>query len=220
MMKSLFLLVGLALGSRAPFDRPPVLSHPVTIERPPAAFVAVNKSLREATCIRADFAEEKSIQVLKKPIKSSGSLVFLGRAGLYRASKEPFATELLVTPDGIAQRDVAGKIEKVEVEKQPLAKGFIDAFLLVFSGDDKALAAEFELYFDGDESAWTLGFVPKKIPLSKFVASLVVTGKRGLLETLVVTEVNGDRTTTRFSNVVTDRELSADEKKRFFGWKK
>lgn len=201
-------------------ERPSVLSHPVRVDSPPAAFVAVNHSLREAKCIRADFAEEKTIKVLKRPLRSSGTLVFCGGAGLYRSSSEPFVQELLVTSEGIAQRDANGRIEKMDVDKQPLAKGFIDAFLLVFSGDDKALAAEFELYFDGDEKAWSMGFVPKKKPLSRFIASLVVTGKGAALENLLVSEVNGDRTLTRFSNVLTTRELTPDEQKRCFGWRK
>ncbi len=213
-----FLDMGAALGAGGTDDPPAVLSHSVAVDRPPGAFVAVNRLLREARCIRADFAEEKRIKVLKRPLVSSGSLVFAGKAGLYRVSKEPFVQELLVTSDGIAQRDASGKIEKMDVERQPLARGFIDAFLLVFSGDERALAADFELFFEGNEDAWSMGFVPRKKPLSRFIASLVVSGKRGVLVDLAVLEVNGDRTFTRFTNVVTDRELTEDEQQHCFGW--
>jgi hypothetical protein len=200
-------------------QRPAVLAHKVDLERPPAAFVAVNKLLREAKCVRADFAEEKKLKVLKRPLQSSGTIVFSAKHGLYRALKEPFVQELLVTPKGIAERDEAGKVQKIEVEKQPLAKGFIDAFLLVFTGDDKALAADFELSFTGDEDAWTMGFVPRKKPLDKFIAHMVITGKRGAFDTLLVGEVNGDKTTTKFTSVVTDKELTSEERERWFGWR-
>lgn len=217
---SFLALAATALLCFAKADEPaPVLSHPVDIARPPAAFVTVNKSLREAECLRADFSEEKKIKVLKKPLLSAGALVFSGESGLYRALKQPFVQELLVTPQGIVQRDSTGRIETVEVDRQPLAKGFIDAFLLVFSGEDKALAEQFEIFFDGDAQAWSMGFVPRKKPLSKFIASLVVHGKKNVIETLVVVEVNGDRTTTKFERVVTDKPLTADEKERFFGWR-
>lgn len=214
------LALGVVLGAAGVGEPSTVFSHPVDIERPPPAFVAVNKLLRAAKCIRADFAEEKTIKVLKRPLTAAGSLIFSGKLGLYRAARTPFVQELLVTSRGISQRDANGKVETMDVDKQPLAQGFIDAFLLVFSGDDKALAADFDLYFVGDESAWTLGFVPKKKPLSRFIKSLAVKGKRGVLESLVVLEVNGDQTSTQFTNVVTDRELSADEEKRLFGWRK
>lgn len=206
------LLMGIQEG------RPPVLAHPIDIDHPPAAFVAVNQLLRDAKCVRADFTEEKKIKVLKRPLHSTGQLVFSGKLGLYRSLKDPFVQELLVTPRGIAQRDETGKVEKIEVDKQPLAKGFIDAFLLVFSGDDKALSADFDLYFEGDQSAWSMGFVPRKKPLSTFIASMVVGGKQGAFETLLVNEVNGDKTTTKFSNVVTDKELAPEEQKRWFDW--
>jgi hypothetical protein len=217
---ALMLVLGLAFGTAGGGEPSTVLTHPVDIERPPPAFVAVNKLLRAAKCIRADFAEEKAIKVLKRPVQSNGSLIFSGKLGLYRATQTPFVQELLVTSRGIAQRDASGKVESMDVEKMPLAKGFIDAFLLVFSGDDKALAADFDLFFEGEEGAWTLGFVPKKKPLSRFIKSLVVQGKRGVLESLTVLEVNGDQTSTRFGNVVTDKELTEDEQKRCFGWQK
>ena len=200
-------------------DRPAVLAHPVDITKPPVMFVLVNKLLREAKCIRADFAEEKKIKVLKRPLRSSGQIVFSSKLGLYRALKEPFEQEVLVTPQGLAQRDDKGKVEVIDVDKQPLAKGFIDAFLLVFSGSDRLLAEDFDLSFDGDESGWSMGFVPKKQPLSKFIASMVVTGKRGVLISLLVNEVNGDKTSTQFTNVVTDKELTSDERNRWFGWR-
>ena len=62
--------------------------------------------------------------------------------------------------------------------------------------------------------------MPKKKPLSRFIASLVVTGHAGMLDTLLVVETNGDSTASRFSDVVTARELSPDERERFFGWQK
>ena len=200
-------------------DAPPsVLAHPVDLARPPAAFVAVNRTLREARCVRADFDEEKRIKVLKRPLVAAGSIVFSAEHGLYRTTKTPFAQELLVAPTRLAQRDPKGRIEAIDVEKQPLAKGFVSAFLLVFTGKDKELAEEFELYFDGTPESWTMGFVPRRKPLSRFIASLVVTGKGAAFQTLEVRETNGDRTSTRFSAVVTDRPLTEDETKRWFGW--
>jgi hypothetical protein len=212
------LLAGALLVAAQDDARPPVLSHPVDVARPAAEFTAVNKLLRESKCVRAQFSEEKRIKVLKRPLLASGSIVFSGRHGLRRATKEPFVQELLVTPTLLAQRDAAGRVERVDVEKQPLAKGFLSAFLLVFSGDDQALAQQFEIYFQGTPEAWTMGFVPRKKPLSKFIASLVVTGKQAAFETLSVVETNGDRTLTRFTDVVTDRELTDDERKRWFEW--
>lgn len=207
-------------GAGAPQDdaRPAVLSHPVDLARPSAAFSAVNKALRESKCVRSEFNEEKRIKVLKRPLTASGTLVFSAQHGLYRATQKPFVQELLVTPARLSQRDASGRVERVDVEKQPLAKGFVAAFLLVFSGQDQALAEQFEIYFEGSAESWTMGFVPRKAPLSKFIASLVVTGKGAAFESLSVIETNGDRTLTRFTAVVTDKELSEDEQKRWFQW--
>ncbi len=200
--------------------RPPVLDHPVALGKPPAAFLEVNAALRTADPLRADFAEEKRLQALKRPLKCTGRLVLSAKRGLYRATVEPRVSELLLASTGIAQRDAAGRVERIDVAKQPIVKSFVDAFLAVLSGDTVALGAQFHIYFSGSLDQWTLGFVPRQEPLSKLIASIVVEGRQGSVDRYVVTEKSGDSTTVTWTNVVSRSPLTEDEEKRYFDWAK
>jgi len=214
------LCLALPAWTQAVPTRPPVLEHPVVLEKPPEAFVLVNASLRAADPLRADFVEEKRIHALKRPLKCSGRLVLSAKRGLYRATVEPRVSELVLASTEIAQRDAAGRIERIDVAKQPIVKSFVDAFLVVLSGDTVALGARFHIYFSGSPEQWTLGFVPRQEPLSKLIASIVVEGRQGSVERYVVTEKSGDSTTVTWTNVVSRSPLTADEEKRYFDWAK
>lgn len=215
------VLIGFALALvLAPEQRASVFSHAISSESPPKAFAEVNQALRAAAPLRADFSEEKRIVALKRPLRSSGTLVFSVEHGLYRAVTSPRMVELSVTRRGVAQRDAAGRIERFDADSQPVVKAFVNAFLLVLSGDVRALAAEFELYFEGQAESWSLGLVPRNEPLSKIIASIVVTGRGENVASLTVSEKSGDTTTTTWTNHVTRQRLTADEEQRFFGWQK
>jgi hypothetical protein len=215
MMLELLFAAVLCGQAQAP-AAPDVLSHRIELAKAPEAFTRLNAELRKAGVLRADFSEEKRIVGMKIPLRSAGSLVFSGAHGLYRKATTPRELELVVTRKGIEQRTASG-VERFDLQKQPAAKVFVDAFLLVFSGDEAGLAREFELYFDGTFESWTLGLAPRREPLSKAIAHIVVRGERGVLREIVVTEKQGGVTTTLWSNVVLAQPLTAEEERRWFG---
>lgn len=195
---------------------PPVLAHKIDVAKPPAAFTQLHAELRKAKVIRASFSEEKRIVGLKRPLSSSGELVFSGERGLYRETTAPRRVELIVTRKGIEQRTAAG-VERFDLEKQPVARVFVDAFLLVFSGDEAALGAQFDLYFQGSSEAWSMGLVPRKEPLSKLIAHIVVDGVGAEIRAMSVVETGGGITNTTWRDVVLGKALSEEEERRLFG---
>jgi hypothetical protein len=146
----------------------------------------------------AKFAEEKTVMILKRPLRSSGELVFLPDKGLYRKLMTPFEQELLITPESIHQRDQSGRTEKVALEKLPAAKAFVEAFLTVFSGSWKALHSHFRVYFSSENRHWQLGLTPKHKVMATLISCIVLTGDDEHLVTLWVQETNGDLTYDRF----------------------
>lgn len=197
-------------------ERPAVLAKQIDLERAPEAFKRVNAELRKAGVVRAEFSEEKRIPRMKRALASSGEIVFSGARGLYRRTTAPSEQELIVTRKGIEQRTPSG-VERFDLEKQPVARAFVDAFLLVFSGDERALAAQFELAFEGTFEQWSMGLVPRKEPLGKLIAYIVVSGKGAEIAEITVVETSGGRTLTKWTRVVLGKALTEDEERRFFG---
>lgn len=196
-----------------------VFEAPLPTE-PPAAFSAVQSALAANKVYRARFTEEKRIKVLRRPLRSEGRLVFATGRGLWRQLTRPFAQEIVVTRAGISQRFADGRTEVVDLTKQPVAQAFVDAMLLIASGDLEGLRTHFELFFTGTEEAWTLGFRPRGEPLSRVIATMVLTGTQAKLSTLTVTEQSGDTTLTRYHDVEVAAELSSDDEALLRGSKK
>jgi len=199
-------------------ERHKVLEHPIELASAPEAFLKLSESLKLADPMRASFSEEKRIRALRKPLKSSGKLVVSKEHGLYRQQVEPRAVELLIQRTGISQRDAVGTVERFDATQQPIVRAFIDAFLLVLSGDRVALDGQFRLHFEGTMEQWALGLVPRKEPLAKVIESIVVEGRSDKVERYTIREVSGDSTSVTWTEVTTKSPLTDDETKRWFSW--
>lgn len=203
-----------------PTGAPDVFQNPIEVATASKEFSTVNELLRGANPMRASFIEEKHLKALKRPLKSSGKLVLHSERGLYRNTTEPRSSELVLSNVGITQRDSEGRVERIDATKQPIVKSFVDAFLLVLSGDTRGLEAHFRIYFSGSIESWTLGLAPKKEPLSKVIASIVVEGSKDRVQRYVIREVSGDCTVVTWTEVSNKAPLTEDEARRWFDWAK
>jgi len=144
------------------------------------------------------FAETKHIGLLRRPLHSTGQLVFIPRQGLYRQLNSPFQQEMLITDRAIYQRYAGGATETIALAKLPAAKAFVEAFLAVFSGSWDTLHAHFHVYFSAQESGWQLGLKPAHPVMAKVISCLVLDGEQERLVALHVQETNGDITSDQF----------------------
>ena len=166
------------------------------------------------------FKEEKRIQLLKRPLRSTGELVFLPDKGLYRKLTQPFQQELIVNRDFILQRDDDGKITRMATDKQPAARAFIENFLALFSGSWPALTERFEVNFAATSKGWQLGLRPKHPIMAKIISAIVIEGQGEQLDRLWVIEANGDLTVDDY---LQPRFLTAEEARErlpLFQWLK
>jgi len=103
---------------------------PTTAPETLVHLLASHKGLGFAT----PFAEEKRITVLRQPLMSTGQLIFLPTQGLYRQVQKPFTQELLITSEAIRQRSPYGGTKVLDLDKLPVARAFVGAFLALFAG--------------------------------------------------------------------------------------
>jgi hypothetical protein len=156
--------------------------------------LAAHKGLGFSTA----FTEEKRMTVLRKPLTSSGHLLFIPTRGLYRHLQQPFVQEMLITPEAIHQRQANDRTTALPLDTLPGAKAFVEAFLALFSGSWDALLTHFEVYFAQDTSQWHLGLKPTNAAMAQMIACLVLEGKETQLGALWMQERNGDVTYDRF----------------------
>jgi hypothetical protein len=189
----------------------------LTPDTAPEALVrilAAHKGLGFSTA----FTEEKRMTVLRKPLTSSGHLLFIPTRGLYRHLQQPFVQEMLITPEAIHQRQASNRITTLPLDTLPGAKAFVGAFLALFSGSWDALLTHFEVYFAQDTSQWHLGLKPTNEATAKMIACLVLEGKETQLDALWMQERNGDVTYDRFLDAQLVPETQWAEYQSQFDW--
>ena len=164
------------------------------------------------------FTEEKRMTVLRKPLTSSGQMLFIPTRGLYRNLQQPFVQEMLITPETIHQRQASHRTTTLALETLPGAKAFVGAFLAVFSGSWDALLTHFEVYFAQDTTRWQLGLKPTNAAMAKMISCLVLEGTQTYLGALWMQESNGDVTYDRFLDARMVPEPQWAEYQSQFDW--
>jgi hypothetical protein len=154
------------------------------------------------------FTEEKYIPALRRPLRSSGQLVFIPRHGLYRRLQTPFVQELLMTSEALHQRQAHGATEVLPLDNLPMAKVFVEAFLALFSGSWETLQAHFQVYFRAQDNHWHLGLKPIHKAMAQVIACLILEGEQECLRHLWVQETHGDVTHDHF---MAPRLLAAEQ---------
>jgi hypothetical protein len=173
---------------------------------------------RFGTGFEVTFVEEKRIQLLQRPLRSAGEIVCLPGKGLYRRLTKPLQQELLISRDFIAERDHAGKVSRMPIDKQPAVRGFVEAFLAIFSGSWTHLVEPFEIHFQAGAKGWQLGLRPSQAPMSKIISMIVMEGDQEILSRLYVIESNGDWTKDDFADLRFLSPDPANERRRLFEW--
>lgn len=183
---------------------------------PPATLEALMEGMARAKGVRAEFTEVKELALLSVPIVSRGVLHFIPPGRLLRTTLEPAPSSLIVDGPRVSFRD-ATAASPVDLSSDPSAREFVDNFTTIFRGDLGALQAKYEVTFESQPPRWRLILEPRDALLRRFVASLVLAGEDETMREMVLVERDGDRTTTRFGKVETDRVYAPDEVEALFG---
>jgi len=179
-------------------------------------FQTVCEHLRAVTLVQADFAEEKTLNILTHPIASTGTLLFSPKSGVYRVTLTPIHQELLITRSQFIQKDAQGNVQRMSVQRQPVAQAFVDVFLSFFAGDKQAWERTFEAFFSGSLERWRIVFLPRhNSPAAKAIRKIVFEGHDGIVDEISLIESNGDGTHTIYTHQRVSQGVLAESDQRF-----
>lgn len=178
---------------------------------------------RKSPGLAARFEEHKHIALLEAPLKSTGALYFLPEDKLARHVERPRRSVLLLEGKQLRIADDSGT-RKVDLTKTPALAALVQSFAQVLRGDRSALDENYRVEFraaarpkgGAAPAPWRLRLTPRGEPLNEMVTSIELTGTGSTIGTLTVSEPNGDRSVTRFSDVDAQRRFSEAERKRLF----
>ena len=184
--------------------------------RDPAAFslTELMEGMASTSGVIAEFREQKHIALLTKPLESSGMLYFVPPNRLVRFTLKPEPSALII--DGEKLRFQQGDRAEFDLSGSPMARIFIDNFIVLFNGDLPKLKDLYRTNFSAKGENWTLILEPRKSPLRGLVKEIALRGDRTGIREMVMQNRDGDRTSTALDIIETNYHFTDDQLKNLF----
>jgi hypothetical protein len=164
-------------------------------------FESVVAGLAEAGVVRGNFTQTRKIELLSRPLESSGNFI-LSDLGLYWQQTQPFTSVLIADGERLLQRLEDGPATSVGVADNPMVVPFSRIFLSIFEGSEEELRSNFEISFASDGDDWAMSLKPVTYPLSEAIETINLQG-REYIDGIAIINRASDEMTIRFSDVQT-----------------
>jgi len=164
-------------------------------------FESVIAGLSEAGVVRGNFAQSRKIELLSRPLESSGNFV-LSDLGLYWQQTQPFTSVLIADGERLVQRLEDGPVTSMGAADNPMVLPFSKVFLSIFEGSEAELRANFEIGFASEGDDWEMSLKPTTYPLSEAIETIILQG-REYIDGIEIINRSSDEMTIRFSDVQT-----------------
>jgi hypothetical protein len=194
--------LAIALLAMTALAEPPRAEAPLTLAK-------LMDGMAATAGVVAHFREQKEIALLEKPLESSGVLYFVPPNRLARMTSKPEPSALII--DGDALRFQRGKSETFDLSGNPMARIFIDNFIVLFNGDLPKLQDLYRTDFRAEAERWTLILVPRKAPLRGVLEQIALRGDRRGIREIEMRNIDGDRTTTALDVIDTDHHFTDEQ---------
>lgn len=165
--------------------------------------------LDEAQVIHADFAQTKTLQALKRPLRTSGRMVFARGQGVLWLIEKPYQASYALAAESVTEIGADGARKVRAARDVPALAQVGRVFQAIFQGDTRGLEEHFEVTVSGDAERWRVDLAPKPA-LARFLKGISARGGR-FLDLIEVEETQGDRTRIEFRNSRLDAPLSEAE---------
>jgi hypothetical protein len=139
----------------------------------------------------ADFREEKYVSVLKRPVISSGTLVYDAPDHLEQRTLLPHP-QSVVLDHGILSMQLGSRSRTVRLADYPQLAPLIDGIRATLAGDRQALELAFELQFSGTLDHWKLSLTPRDAQISATLTHIELEGERDAVREVRVQQRDGD----------------------------
>jgi len=185
----------------------------------PPRIEALLKRMASTSGVEARYEESKELALLTVPLTSSGVIYFVPPDRFARFTLDPGFSSLVVDGEKLNFREGRNG-EEMDLSGSPVARGFVESFMVLWSGDREALQRLYTLELRTPEGArddWELRLVPRHAPLSRVIKTIVLRGGAKGTRAITLEEMDGDRTITAFDDIQADRRFHPAELERVFG---
>jgi hypothetical protein len=144
------------------------------------------------------FEEVRESPWLATPLTSRGTMHSTPRS-LEKRVETPRQETWRLLADRIEWTGPGASTKQITFAQAPGLAALADVMRRVVAGEFSALEREFRIELNGDEKVWRAQLTPRSPEVGRHLASVELQGTGGRLQVIIVTERQGERTTTRLA---------------------
>ena len=148
------------------------------------------------------FVERKFLEVLDRPLESSGELYYDAPDRLEKRTVKP-KPESLVLERGILTARRGRHTYVLDLREYPQVMPFIESIRATLAGDRAALERVFSVAFDGSFDDWALVLLPLDAKLASTVKQIHIEGALDTIHSIEILDADGDRSVLTIGAAVT-----------------
>ena len=142
----------------------------------------------------ARFVEKKFVQLLARPLQSSGTLIFNAPDRLQKETLAPTASRLTVNGDRLTVVQPDGKTRDVSLSEVPEIGALVESIRATLAGDGATLTRYYTPTLSGTAGNWSLTLEPRDSRLRNLVTTIRMQGEGTVIRSIETVERDGDRT--------------------------
>lgn len=185
-------LISLLLLLIATVVLPARAADPDTLER-------IGAQIEQHAVVRAEFTQSKQMAALKRPLVTTGRLVFSRRHGVLWQIEQPYRMSYVLGEERIVEISADGTRRERGLRDVPGLAQVGRVFRAMLGANTAALREVFEVSVQGDSVKWEIELKPRQAQLAQFLSGLQLSGGR-FVEGIRIGETGGDMTQIRFRN--------------------
>lgn len=174
----------------------PVLGLPALCHAETAATWNVQQLMQDLAQVkeaRGTFVESKFLGVLKRPLESSGTLLFRAPGHLEKHTLTPKAESLVLDQGVLTIDSKARNIKRTLVlQEYPSIWAFVESIRSTMAGDLATLQRFYRIELEGDAARWTLTLLPLEQKTRDVVSEIRIGGHGNWVDSIETEEANGD----------------------------
>lgn len=165
----------------------------------PDTLSRIGAQMEQYPVVRAEFIQNKQMPALKRPLVTSGRLVFSRRHGVLWQIEQPYRMSYVLGEERIVEIAADGTRRERGLRDVPGLAQVGRVFRAMLGANTSALRELFVVRAQGGPDKWEIDLTPRQAQLAQFLSGLQLSGGR-FVESLSISETGGDMTQIRFRN--------------------
>lgn len=153
----------------------------------------VMSRLHDVKSASGKFVEKKYLRILSEPLESTGMLVYAAPDRLEKNTLWPDRQSLVIVGDELTIDRDSDQRRSLKLAEHPEIEAFVESVRATLAGNVDALRRYYEVGLAGDADQWTLSLRPTVKAMRDMVKTITLRGRDGLLQSVEIDEVDGDR---------------------------